>query len=46
MDAFIELKLHEDLSLEEEVEINWPEVIEQAYVFDRRQKEVLYEDEV
>ncbi|XP_065834712.1 nardilysin-like [Oscarella lobularis] len=39
VDAFIELKLHEDLSLEEEVEINWPEVIEQAYVFDRRQKE-------
>ena len=40
VDSLIELKEHEDLSLAEEAERNWIEVLDQTYLFDRRRREV------
>ena len=40
VDSLIELKEHEDLSLAEEAERNWSEVLDQTYLFDRRRREV------
>ena len=40
VDSLIELKEHEDLSLAEEAERNWTEVLDQTYLFDRRHREV------
>ena len=40
MDSLIELKEHEDLSLSDEADRNWQEVLDQTYIFDRRQREV------
>ena len=40
VDSLIELKEHEDLSLAEEAQRNWIEVLDQTYLFDRRRREV------
>ena len=40
MDSLIELKEHEDLSLAEEADRNWVEVIDQTYTFNRKRREV------
>ena len=40
MDSLIELKEHEDLSLEDEADRNWVEVIDQTYTFNRKRREV------
>ena len=40
VDSLIELKEHEDLSLAEEAERNWIEVLDRTYLFDRRRREV------
>ena len=40
MDSLIELKEHEDLSLVEEAERNWAEVLDTTYIFDRKRREV------
>ena len=40
VDSLIELKEHEDLSLAEEAERNWIEVLDQTYLFDRRRRVV------
>jgi len=40
VDSLIELKEHEDLSLADEAERNWTEVLDQTYIFDRRRREV------
>ena len=40
--AMIAEREEEDVCLEDEVDRNWWEVLSQAYVFDRLQKEVFY----
>ena len=40
VDSLIELKEHDDLSLAEEAQRNWIEVLDQTYLFDRRRREV------
>ena len=44
MDSLIELKEHEDLSLAEEADRNWTEVLDQTYLFDRKRREVITVD--
>ena len=41
VDSLIELKEHDDLSLAEEAERNWIEVLDETYLFDRRRREVV-----
>ena len=40
MDSLIELKEHEDLSLADEADRNWTEVLDQTYIFNRKRREV------
>lgn len=40
VDSLIELKEHEDLSLADEADRNWIEVIDQTYIFNRKRQEV------
>ncbi|XP_027049416.1 nardilysin-like [Pocillopora damicornis] len=40
VDSLIELKEHEDLSLADEADRNWVEVIDQTYIFNRKRREV------
>lgn len=40
VDSLIELKEHEDLSLAEEADRNWTEILDQTYLFDRKHREV------
>ena len=40
MDSLIELKEHEDLSLADEADRNWVEVIDHTYIFNRKRREV------
>ena len=41
MDSLIELKEHEDLSLADEADRNWTEVLDQTYIFNRKRREVI-----
>ncbi|XP_031561140.1 nardilysin-like [Actinia tenebrosa] len=40
VDSLIELKQHEDLSLADETNKNWYEVLDQTYLFDRNKREI------
>jgi len=40
VDSLIELKEHEDLSLADEADRNWTEVLDQTYIFNRKRREV------
>ena len=40
MDSLIELKEHEDLSLADEADRNWTEILDQTYIFNRKRREV------
>ena len=40
VDSLIELKEHEDLSLTDEADRNWTEVLDQTYIFNRKRREV------
>ena len=40
VDSLIELKEHEDLSLADEADRNWVEVIDHTYIFNRKRREV------